>query len=118
MYLPRVGTLPGKLPQRALPKPREGQLPVTVPAGFAANLSNVLADGDGGPAAVLDPEPAVLRVARLRILPPLLADARQPVRTDRLPPRLHVHVEQPGRVQPEDLVLDRLGQLRVLVARH
>ena len=66
-------------------------------------------------AAVVDPDPAVLRVARRRVLAVLLAQLRQLVGLDRLPLRLRVDAEQLGGVQAEDLVLDLVGQLRVLV---
>src|SRR4051812_27450633 len=67
---------------------------------------------------IADPDPAVLRVARLRVAAQLLADARQVVGLDGGTPRLDVHVEDARGVRSEDLVLDLVGELRVLEAVH
>src|SRR5579884_4084990 len=60
-------------------------------------------------AAVLDPHPPVLRVARRRMLPILFAQLRELVGLDRLPLRLDIDAEQLGRVEAENLVLDVVG---------
>src|SRR5713101_7795160 len=65
-----------------------------------------------------DPHPAVLRVARRRVLLILRADLRQLVRLDLLALRRGVDAEQAGGVQAENLILDRVGQRRILVLVH
>src|SRR4051812_14972426 len=77
-------------------------------------------NGYGGLTAValIDPHPAVLRVAGCWILAILLAQLRQLVGLDRLPAGRGIDAEQPGRVQSQDLVLDGVGQLGVLVFLH
>src|SRR5262245_3857419 len=48
----------------------------------------------------------------------LLAELRQPVGTNCLTARLDVDAEEAGRVEAENLVLDLVGELRILVALH
>src|SRR5579875_659762 len=66
-------------------------------------------------AAILDPHPTVLRVARRRVLLILLAQLGELVGLDRLAFCFDVDAEQLGRVEAEDLVFDVVGQFGVAI---
>src|SRR5262245_50273369 len=93
--------------------------PSPIRAALLAPLTRcvlAIAHGNGRLLAVLlYPHPAVLRVRGRRMLPIFLAQLAQLVRLDRLPLGLRINGEELGRVEAEDLVLDRIGQVRVLV---
>src|SRR5262249_44549213 len=65
--------------------------------------------------AVADPDPAELRVRGRWVLAIFFARLRQLVGLDRLALLLHIHAEHFGRVQPQELILDFIRQVRVLV---
>src|SRR3569623_2957239 len=66
-------------------------------------------------AAVVNPDPALLRVAGLRVLAKMLAKLAEFVGLDGLPPGLGIDAEEPGGVKTEDLSFDLIGQLGVAI---
>src|SRR5260370_21831418 len=78
------------------------------------SLKAFLSDWHRGLPTSLDPDPAELGVAGGGVLPVFASDARQAIGADGIAPGFDVDMEQPGGIQPEDLVLDDVGQLRIL----
>src|SRR5437868_14099068 len=68
--------------------------------------------------SIRHPHPAVLCIARARILTVLLANPRQPIGLDGVAARLDVDAEEAGGVEAEDLVLDLVVQGSVLELVH
>src|SRR5260370_40951897 len=68
--------------------------------------------------SILDPDPAVLRVAGRRQAAVLLLKLRELVCLDRLAFRFRVDAEKFGGIKTQNLVFDRVGQFRVLVLLH
>ncbi len=59
----------------------------------ASEPSGIFADGDGRFAAVVQPDPAILRIARKRVLPIFLAQLREPIGPDGVATGFDVDVE-------------------------